>query len=110
MMAAERCKIYLSDHDQAIMKLSIKDKMYEYTFTKEKLKEICLPILENAKIVIAKAVKDSGFTADELDSLILVGGSSKMPLVQEYLSDLLSIPIEQTRDFDQLVAMGLANT
>ena len=107
MMAAERCKIYLSDHDQAIMKLSIKDKMYEYTFTKEKLKEICLPILENAKIVIAKAVKDSGFTADELDSLILVGGSSKMPLVQEYLSDLLSIPIEQTRDFDQLVAMGL---
>ena len=107
MMAAERCKIYLSDHDQAIMKLSIKDKMYEYTITKEKLKEICLPILENAKIVIAKAVKDSGFTADELDSLILVGGSSKMPLVQEYLSDLLSIPIEQTRDFDQLVAMGL---
>ena len=62
MMAAERCKIYLSDHDQAIMKLSIKDKMYEYTFTKEKLREICLPILENAKIVIAKAVKDSGFT------------------------------------------------
>ncbi len=52
-----------------------------------------IPLLESCKNVIGKAVKDSGFSASELDSLILVGGSSKMPVLQHYLSDALNIPV-----------------
>ena len=47
------------------------------------------------------------FTASELDSLILVGGSSKMPVLQHYLSDALNIPVLKEENMDSLVALGL---
>lgn len=108
LLAAERCKMMLSENDTVKMQVNINGTNYSYEFNRSLLSDICLPILENAKQVIAKAVKDSGFSARELDSIILVGGSSKMPLVQEYLSNLLNVPIEQTRKMETLVASGLA--
>lgn len=108
LLASERTKIYLSDHENADMSLFIDGKQHTCTINRDKLYEICLPILENIKSVIGKAVSDSGFGADELSSVILVGGSSKMPIVQEYLSNLLSIPIEHTHGMDIVVAQGLA--
>lgn len=107
LLASERAKIYLTDHEQTEINLSIDHKNYSSVLTKAKLYDICLPVLENAKTVIAKAVKDSGFTADEIDSIILVGGSSKMPTVHEYLSNLLSVPINYTNEMDVVVAKGL---
>ncbi len=108
LLASERAKIYLSDHEETQMKLSFDGKSYTCHMTQDDLYKICLPILENVKAVIGKAVKDSGFHADEIDSVILVGGSSKMPIVQDYLSNLLSIPIEHIHEVDIVVAQGLA--
>lgn len=46
----ERCKIYLLNHGEVMMKFFGKDKLYECIFIKEKLKEISFAILENIKI------------------------------------------------------------
>lgn len=107
LLAAERCKISVSNQKTSNMKVSIDNNVYTCLFDESLIHDICIPILENAKPVIAKAVKDSGFKANELDSMILVGGSSKMPMVQNYLSNLLSVPIQEMKKSDILVAQGL---
>lgn len=64
-------------------------------------------MFEACKSVIGKAVRDSGFSADELDGLILVGGSSQMPILQNFLSNSLNIPVIQKKNIDEIVAFGL---
>ena len=49
----------------------------------------------------------SGYRAHELNAFILVGGSSMMPLVQSYITNLLNFPIKRLKDMDELVASGL---
>ncbi len=83
------------------------NKNYNCIFDENVLFNTTHSLLESCKNVIGKAVKDSGFSASELDSLILVGGSSKMPVLQHYLSDALNIPVLKEENMDSLVALGL---
>lgn len=89
------------------MKLTLSKHQYVCELDNEILFSITKHIFTEIKKVIGKAVKDSGFSAEELDSLILVGGSSYMPVVRDYLTQLLNIPVSQSEDIDLLVARGL---
>ena len=89
------------------MKLTLSNHQYVCELDNEILFSITKHIFTEIKKVIGKAVKDSGFQADELDSLILVGGSSYMPIVRDYLTHLLNIPVYQSGEIDLLVARGL---
>lgn len=107
LMQAERVKITLQEHEKVDMKVHIDGKDYTSQFTHAILRDISTPIFTKLKATIGKAVKDSGFGLDELSSLIMVGGSSYMPVVQEYLEQLLRLPIVHKGEIDTLVAKGL---
>ena len=106
-LAAERAKIALQDNEEATMSLSIKGKLYSVKITNEILSLISKPILDEIREVIRRAVKDSGFVPSDIDRMIMVGGSSYMPIVRDYLEKLLKIPVESAEDIDYMVAMGL---
>lgn len=105
--ACEQAKIKLSRQSVVEVSLVHLNKNYNCIFDENVLFNTTHSLLESCKNVIGKAVKDSGFSASELDSLILVGGSSKMPVLQHYLSDALNIPVLKEEYMDSLVALGL---
>ena len=105
--ACEQAKIKLSTQSVVEVSLVHLNKNYNCIFDENVLFNTTHSLLESCKNVIGKAVKDSGFSANELDSLILVGGSSKMPVLQHYLSDVLNIPVLKEEHMDSLVALGL---
>ena len=107
LRACEQAKIKLSTQNVVEVSLVHLNKNYNCVFDENVLLNITKSLLESCKNVIGKAVKDSGFSASELDSLILVGGSSKMPVLQHYLSDALNIPVLKEENMDSLVALGL---
>lgn len=105
--ACEQAKIKLSIQSVVEVSLVHLNKNYNCIFDENVLFKTTHSLLESCKNVIGKAVKDSGFSASELDSLILVGGSSQMPVLQHYLSDALNIPVLKEENMDSLVAFGL---
>lgn len=105
--ACEQAKIKLSTQSVVEVSLVHLNKNYNCIFDENVLFNITHSLLESCKNVIGKAVKDSGFSASELDSLILVGGSSQMPVLQHYLSAALNIPVLKEEHMDSLVALGL---
>lgn len=105
--ACEQAKIRLSAQRVVEVSLVHLNKNYNCIFDENVLFNTTHSLLESCKNVIGKAVKDSVFSASELDSLILVGGSSKMPVLQHYLSDALNIPVLKEENMDSLVALGL---
>lgn len=105
--ACEQAKIKLSAQRVVEVSLVHLNRNYNCIFDENVLFNTTHSLLESCKNVIGKAVKDSGFSASELDSLILVGGSSKMPVLQHYLSDALNIPVLKEENMDSLVALGL---
>lgn len=107
LRACEQAKIKLSTQSVVEVSLVHLNKNYNCIFDENVLFNTTHSLLESCKNVIGKAVKDSGFSANELDSLILVGGSSKMPVLQHYLSDALNIPVLKEENMDSLVALGL---
>lgn len=107
LRACEQAKIKLSTQSVVEVSLVHLNKNYNCIFDENVLFNTTHSLLKSCKNVIGKAVKDSGFSANELDSLILVGGSSKMPVLQHYLSDALNIPVLKEEHMDSLVALGL---
>lgn len=107
LRACEQAKIKLSTQNVVEISLTHSSINYRCVFDENVLFNITHSLLESCKNVIGKAVKDSGFSASELDSLILVGGSSKMPVLQHYLQDVLNIPVLKEEHMDSLVVLGL---
>lgn len=107
LRACEQAKIKLSTQNVVEISLTHSSINYRCVFDENVLFNITHSLLESCKNVIGKSVKDSGFSASELDSLILVGGSSKMPVLQHYLSDALNIPVLKEENMDSLVVLGL---
>lgn len=107
LRTCEQAKIKLSTQNVVEVSLTHSSINYRCVFDENVLFNITHSLLESCKNVIGKAVKDSGFSASELDSLILVGGSSKMPVLQHYLSDALNIPVLKEENMDSLVVLGL---
>ena len=107
LRACEQAKIKLSTQNVVVVCIVHHNQSFTCVFDQNLLFTITQPLLESCKNVIGKAVKDSGFSASELDSLILVGGSGKMPVLQHYLSDALNIPVLKEENMDSLVALGL---
>ena len=107
LRACEQAKIKLSTQSVVEVSLVHLNKNYNCIFDENVLFNITHSLLESCKNVIGKAVKDSGFSAGELDSLILVGGSSQMPVLQHYLSNALNIPVLKEENMDSLVVLGL---
>ena len=107
LRACEQAKIRLSTQSVVEVSLVHLNKNYNCIFDENVLFNTTHSLLESCKNVIGKAVKGSGFSANELDSLILVGGSSQMPVLQHYLSDTLNIPVLKEENMDSLVALGL---
>lgn len=112
--AAEKAKIELSTTLTTDVNLpfltadATGPKHFTYTLTKATLEQLVSSIVNRCGQSIEQALKDAKLTPDDIDKVILVGGPTRMPIVQKFVEDYLGRKIERGLDPMECVAMGAA--
>ena len=83
-------------------------KHIDLAFDRSKFDELGRDILERCKTPVEKALKDAGLSKGNIDEVILVGGSTRVPAVRNLLTSLLGKPLNETVNPDEVVALGAA--
>ncbi len=113
--AAERAKIELSTSTTTEINLPFLSKgakgepvNFTHRLTRAKLESLVVPIVERSASAVKRALDDAKMDASQLDKIILVGGPTRMPIVQRYVEQLLSKKVERGVDPMEAVAFGAA--
>ncbi len=81
---------------------------FAYSFTRAKLEDIVLPIVEKTTKPVMQALKDAKLEPTDIEKVVLIGGPTRMPIVQRYVEQLLGKKIERGVDPMEAVAFGAA--
>ena len=112
--AAEKAKIELSGVTQAAINLpfitadATGPKHLDLTLTRAKFNELTADLVENTMGPVRRALQDSGLTIDKIDKVLMVGGSSRIPAVQEAVKGLIGKEPFKGINPDECVAIGAA--
>ena len=112
--AAEKAKIELSSATQTDINLpfitadATGPKHLNVSLTRAKLESLVEDLLERTKGPMEKALKDAGLSRSSIDEVILVGGMTRMPKVQEIVKDFFGKEPHKGVNPDEVVAMGAA--
>ena len=112
--AAEKAKMELSSTTQTNINLPFitadasGPKHLAYTLTRAEFERITKDLLDRCKKPVEQALKDAGLKMGEVDEVILVGGSTRMPAVQELVKQLTGKAPNMSVNPDEVVAMGAA--
>ncbi|MBQ7701229.1 MAG: molecular chaperone DnaK [Candidatus Methanomethylophilaceae archaeon] len=110
--ACEKAKIELSTTMQTEVNLPFiasddsGPKHLIQTITRAKLEEIVEPIVARCKASIMQALKDANLTVDGVDKIIMVGGPTRMPIVQNFVENIVGPKIQRGIDPMECVSMG----
>lgn len=104
---AEKLKIALSKQNQASRTFFLKGKEYTMSLSNQELIHIAAYLFKRMSEPIKKVLNDSKMSWDEIDKIILVGGSSKMPVVKQYISSISQVPVVMDENPDESIALGV---
>ena len=111
---AEKAKKELSSTNQTEINLPFitadeeGPKHFEYTLTRSKLEELVKDLIDRLADPVEKALKDAKLTAKDIDSVVLVGGMTRMPAVIEKVKQIFGKDPMQGVNPDEVVAIGAA--
>lgn len=112
--AAEKAKIELSSLTQTEINLpfitATQDgpKHLDLVLTRAKFEELCADLIDRCRIPVENALKDSKLTKSDVDEVVLVGGSTRIPAVKELVKKVLGKEANETVNPDEVVAIGAA--
>ena len=112
--AAEKAKIELSSSTQTeinlpyIMPVNGIPKHLVKTLTRAKFEQLCDKLIQSTMEPCRKALKNAGLKASDIDEVILVGGSTRIPAVQEKVQELFGKAPSKGVNPDEVVAIGAA--
>ncbi|WP_138501577.1 molecular chaperone DnaK [Nostoc sp. PA-18-2419] len=112
--AAEKAKIELSSVTQAEINLpfitATQDgpKHLDTTLTRAKFEELCSDLIDRCRIPVENALRDAKLSKNDIDEVVLVGGSTRIPAVQQIVKQVLGKDPNQSVNPDEVVAVGAA--
>ncbi|HEX8397063.1 MAG TPA: molecular chaperone DnaK [Pyrinomonadaceae bacterium] len=112
--AAEKAKIELSSAMQTDVNLPFitadasGPKHLNMSLTRSKFEQLVEPILQRLMPPVEQAIKDAGLTKDKIEEIVLVGGSTRIPKVQEMVKSFFGKEPNKTVNPDEVVALGAA--
>ncbi len=107
--SAEGLKIQLSDQEQATLQIDLGVAgSTDLTVTRQEFEALITPLVEETLQCCQRAMKDAGLSFDQIDDVVLVGGSTRIPLVRQKLEQLTGRSRHAEVDPDLAVAMGAA--
>ncbi len=112
--AAEKAKIELSSVTQAEINLpfitATQDgpKHLDTTLTRAKFEELCSDLIDRCRVPVENALRDAKLSKNDIDEVVLVGGSTRIPAVQQIVKQVLGRDPNQSVNPDEVVAVGAA--
>jgi molecular chaperone DnaK len=112
--AAEKAKIELSTTLETDINLPFitadasGPKHFTSKVTRAKLEELVKPLIEKLRHPMEQAIADAKLTPDKIDKIVLVGGPTRMPIVQKFVEDFVGKQVERGIDPMEAVAKGAA--
>ena len=112
--AAEKAKIELSSSLETTISLpfigmsSSGPINFETTLSRAKFQELTRPLLERCRAPMEKAMKDSGLSYGEIANILMVGGSTRMPAVQDFVKRVTGKDLNLSINPDEAVSLGAA--
>ena len=112
--AAEKAKIELSSTVSTDISLpfitadATGPKHLTMSITRAKLEDLISPIIERCRKPMEEALKDAKLASSEIDRIIMVGGPTRMPVIQKFVEDFVGKKIERGVDPMECVALGAA--
>jgi molecular chaperone HscC len=103
---AEQCKIMLSSANIAILNMRRDGRDFKMQLTNNALIKICASVLLKIKTLLKKALKDSQRSINEIDEVIMAGGSSNMLIIQEYIKHLTQKTPRLEIEPEKAIAIG----
>jgi Fe-S protein assembly chaperone HscA len=108
--ACEKAKIELSSADSSIVDVELPEKDFRYTraIARAELEALLEPLIARTLHCCRAALRDAGKKPSEIDEVVLVGGSSRIPLVRRRVEEQFGRPAHCELNPDEVVAMGAA--
>src|SRR6056300_781871 len=112
--ASEKAKVELSNLTQSDISLPFLTatetgpKHLDRSITRNKFEELCSSLIDRARIPVENALKDAKLDKSKIDEVVLVGGSTRIPAVQDVVTKVLGKMPNQTVNPDEVVAVGAA--
>ncbi len=112
--AAEKAKMELSTVDETKINLPFitvdqtGPKHIEKELTRNLFEELCQTLIDRCRIPVEKALNDARLTESEINEVVLVGGSSRIPAIQSMIKVLIDKEPNQSVNPDEVVAIGAA--
>jgi molecular chaperone DnaK len=112
--AAEKAKIELSSATQSEINLPFitatpeGPKHLDLTLTRAKFEELASKLIDRCRVPVEQALKDAKLSSSELDEIVMVGGSTRIPAVLELVKRTTGKDPNQTVNPDEVVAVGAA--
>jgi len=109
-LEAERVKVRLSDELKTQVTIALPDGKGRYTreLTRDQLDALVMDIIEYTLAPCRMVLKDAGLTPADIDAVVLVGGSTRMPLVRQRVRELFGKQPHCDLNPDEVVALGAA--
>ena len=112
--AAEKAKVELSNVKQSEINLpfitatNTGPKHIDTLLTRAKFEEICSSLINRCRIPVENALRDAKLTSRDINEVVLVGGSTRIPAIQELIQKVLEKEPNRTVNPDEVVAVGAA--
>ncbi|MGH7205303.1 MAG: molecular chaperone DnaK [Nitrospiraceae bacterium] len=109
-LQAERAKVRLSDEQKttAVIELPAGKGEFRFELTRDQLEALTRDLVERTIGPCRQALKDAGLKPSEIDEVVLVGGSTRMPLVRQRVQELFGTVPHSELNPDEVVALGAA--
>ena len=109
LLAAREAKEYLTSHEVAPIQLDLSSgESIDLALTTDVFNDISRTLVHKTLTATRKALRDAGLETDEVKGVVMVGGSTRMPLIQQAVADYFAHEPLNNLDPDKVVALGAA--
>ena len=108
MVVARACKEALSIQDSVQFEVTLSSGALSCTVTRAQFEDACKPLTQRTLNAVRKALRDAGLQKQDIQGVVMVGGSTRMPHIQTAVSDLLGCDPLTNLNPDEVVALGAA--
>ncbi|WMO12441.1 Fe-S protein assembly chaperone HscA [Pseudoalteromonas piscicida] len=105
---ARACKEALSSYETVNVELPVREQKLVVSITRQAFAEMAMPLVKKTLRSCRRALKDAGVTAEEVLQVVMVGGSTRMPVVREEVGSFFVKEPLTSIDPDRVVALGAA--